>query len=486
MRISKLVLVCVWLAPLLFAQSRSERVIKEALKPSSLKSNLQLLTDQVGGRVSGTPAMEHAVQWAVDAFKAAGADEVHTEDFSLLASWAEGETRLNVVSPYSFSVRAVSLAWAPALAPAHRIPIADVGEGDEKGFSQASGLEGAIVLVRQGEMKTWKDLDAEYERATGIIDRAVKAKALAIAFESTRPRDLLYRHTNTVAGEIDRMPMVLVAREDAERMARLMVAGQKLYADIAVPNEIGGPVKSSNVIAELRGSEKPNEFVILGAHLDSWELGTGALDNGCNSALVIDALRAIKASGARPKRSIRFILFSGEEEGLVGSRYYAHDHRSELDRAVAMLVIDAGVGKITGFSVSGRKDLLPRVKALIAPLQGMGPLALENTLGIDTDNFDFAIEGIPALNASQQESNYLINYHASSDTFDKVDIPQLKNHVALMSALAFMIADDVHPLAPRLNRQQVEQMLRETHADEVMKSAGIWKDWESGLRGRTD
>src|SRR5205823_295615 len=146
-----------------------------------------------------------------------------------------------------------------------------------------------------------------------VVDRAVAAKALAIAFQSTRPHDLLYRHTNSVAGEIDRIPIVLVAREDAARMARLLASGQKLHADISIPNKITGPITAANVVAEIKGSDKPDEYVILGAHLDSWELGTGALDNGCNAALVIDALRAIKAAGVRPRRSMRFVLFSGEE-----------------------------------------------------------------------------------------------------------------------------------------------------------------------------
>ena len=126
--------------------------------------------------------------------------------------------------------------------------------------------------------------------------------------------------------------MLVVAREDGERVARLLASGKKIQAEISIPNRIGGPITSSNVIAELRGSEKPDEFVILGAHLDSWELGTGALDNGCNAALVIDALRAIKATGLKPRRTIRFVLFSGEEEGLLGSWAYARAHRADMDK----------------------------------------------------------------------------------------------------------------------------------------------------------
>ena len=133
-------------------------------------------------------------------------------------------------------------------------------------FYKAGNVTGALLLVHSDEMATWDDLFAEYLRAPGIILRAMQAKALAIAFQSTRPHDLLYRHTDSQQGEIVGIPMVLVAREDAARIARLLASGQKLRADLAIPNRVGGPITATNVVAEIRGSEKPNEFVILGAH----------------------------------------------------------------------------------------------------------------------------------------------------------------------------------------------------------------------------
>jgi carboxypeptidase Q len=301
MRIAK---VCLFLPLLLvalaYAQNPVDQVIAEALKPSPLEKNLQQLTDQIGGRIPGTVAMRHAVDWGVAAFKAAGADSVHTENFTIQASWAEGFTRMSISSPEQFNVRAISLAWAPALAARQDVPVIDVGDGKVEDFNKAGNVSGALVLVHSQEMAKWDDLFAEYLRAPGIINRALQAKALAIAFQSTRPYDLLYRHTDSMQGEISPIPMVMVAREDAARIARLLASGQKLRADLAIPNRIGGPITATNVVAEIRGSEKTNEFVILGAHLDSWELGTGALDNGCNAALVIDALRAIK-NWTRPR-----------------------------------------------------------------------------------------------------------------------------------------------------------------------------------------
>jgi carboxypeptidase Q len=487
MRIAK---VFAFLSAFLFsvalAQNPADQVIAEALKPSPLETNLQRLTDEIGGRVPGTAAMRKAVDWGVAAFKAAGADSVHTENFTIQASWAEGFTRMSVVAPEQFDLRAVSMAWAPALAAHQDVPIIDVGEGKAEDFVKAGNVAGALLLVHSGEMAKWDDLFAEYLRAPGIINRALQGKALAIAFQSSRPNDLLYRHTNASQGEIDRLPMVLVAREDAGRVARLLAAGQKVRADLAIPNRVGGPITAANVVAEIRGSDKPNEFVILGAHLDSWELGTGALDNGCNAALVVDAFRAIKASGQRPRRSIRFILFSGEEEGLLGSHAYAIAHRAELDKAAGVIIFDGGTGRTSGFSLGGRKDVVEAAKVLVEPLQQFDAATLTTDAEWGTDNWDFMLEGVPTFVANQEEANYLINYHAMSDTFDKVDLAQLRKHVAEASGLAFAIANASERPGPRLHHAQIEQTMRETHLDELMKTFGDWQPWQEGKLGRAD
>jgi len=469
-----------------FSQNATDRVMAEAQKPSNLEANLQQLTDQVGGRVPGTPAMQKAVAWGIAAFKAAGADSVHTEDFSIQASWAEGATRMTVVAPEQFVLRTVSIAWAPALAPHTHVPVIDVAQGTEEDFAKVGNIAGAIVLVHSEEMKTWADLFAEYLKAPAVIDRAVRGKALAVAFQSTRPHDLLYRHTNSGDGEIDRLPMILVAREDAGRVARLLASGEKLYADLSIPNTIGGPITAQNVVAELRGSEKPDEFVILGAHLDSWDLGTGALDNGCNAALVVDALRAIKASGVRPLRTIRFILFSGEEEGLIGSHQYAIAHRPELDKAAGVVVLDSGIGRVTGFSLGGRRDVVDAATALVAPLKALDAATLTTDADWGTDNFDFMLEGVPTFVANQEESNYLLNYHAMSDTLDKVDLVQLKKHVVQASALTIGLANAAAPPGPRLHHAEIEQTLRETHLDDQLKAFGMWSEWQTGRHGRKD
>jgi carboxypeptidase Q len=487
MRIIKIcTLLPILLAALALAQTPADQIIAEALKPSPLESNLRILTDEIGGRIPGTAAMQEAIKWGLDGLRIAGADSVHAEEFTIPAHWSEGDTRMTVIQPEQFRVRAISLAWAPALAPQHHVAVKDVGDGSAEAFAKAGDLAGAILLVHSQEMAKWDDLFAEYLRAPGIIDRAVTAKAVAIAFQSSRPNDLLYRHTDTLRGEIGRLPMVTVAREDGSRMGRLLASGHKLFAELAIPNLIGGPIPAWNVVGELRGSEKPDEFVILGAHLDSWELGTGALDNGCNAALVIDALRAIKATGLKPRQSIRFVLFSGEEEGMLGSHAYAIAHRSELDNAAGVVIFDSGTGRVTGFSLGGRKDMLETVGALVGPLKQFDATTLLTTAEWGTDHFDFMLEGVPTLVAEQDEANYLLNYHAMSDTFDKVDMPQLKKHVAEAAVLTFGIANAPGRLGPRLHHAQIEQTMHETHLDDLMKTFGMWQPWQDGKWGRAD
>ncbi len=466
-------------------EEANPKIIANALGGSPLEENLRRLTDQIGGRMTGSAAMARAVAWGVAAFRQAGVDDVHTEKYPLQSSWSEGATRLEVLEPVPFAVHLVSVGWSPPT-PAEGIAadVVDVGDGSEAGFAAAgASAKGAILLVHSELLRTWEDLFNEYLRAPAIIDRTVRSGAAAILWMSTRERGLLYRHQNSLTGELDRLPQAVVAREDAQRLARFLAAGQKVRVHLAMPNRVGGPLEQENVVAEIRGREKPDEFVLLGAHLDSWELGTGALDNGCNAALVIEAARAISATGLRPRRTIRFALFSGEEQGTLGSWAYARAHRSEMDRMLAAVIFDEGIGRVTGYSLGGRKDIEAGVRDILRSAESWGANHHTADAFIGTDNFDFLLEGVPTLVANQEEANYLPNYHASSDTFDKVEIRELKLHTALAAVTVFGIAERPERLGKRQTRAEVEALMKETGLDQQMKNLGLWPMWEQGQRG---
>jgi carboxypeptidase Q len=378
-----------------------------------------------------------------------------------------------------------SEGWSPA-AGGIEATVVDVGYGTDDDFAKSGkSSKGAILMVHTDLGSTWADLFNEYMRPPTIIDRAVKEGAAAILWIGARERTLLYRHTNSLVGEIDKIPQALLVREDGLRLARTVAAYPgKVRVRLDMPNKIGGPVDQENVVGEIRGYEKPDEIVILGAHLDSWELGTGALDNGCNSALVVEAARAIKATGLLPRRTIRFVLFSGEEQGTIGSFEYVKAHRAELDKIRAMITYDSGIGRVTGYSLGGRRDIEPGVREVLKPLESWGANTHTYDASFGTDNFDFMLEGVPTLVANQEEANYLPNYHAASDTLDKVDMRELKLHTALAALTAWGIADRTEPLGKRLTRAELDVLVRETGLDQQLKLLGYWPAWQSGARGR--
>ena len=462
------------------------KILPQVMGPSPLEDNLRRLTDEVGGRVSGSPQMAKAIEWAVAAFHAAGVD-LHTEKYTLPVTWSEGETRLDLLGPAKFPVRLVAEGWSPALSEGGiEASVIDIGYGKERDFVAAgSSVKGAILLVSSDLGSAWADLFKEYSEPPPIIERAVKAGAAAILWTGARERLLLYRHTNTGDGKLEAIPQAVVAREDALRLSRAIAAYPgKVRARFSMPNKIGGPVEQENVVGEIRGYEKPDEAVILGAHLDSWDLGAGALDNGCNAAMVIEAARAIKATGLVPRRTIRFVLFSGEEQGMFGSWQYALAHRPELDKIRAVVVFDSGVGRVSGYSLTGRADIEPGVREILKPLDSwdVSHHTLEGDIG--TDNWDFFLEGVPTLVAAQEEANYLPNYHAASDTFDKVDIRELKINTVIAAVTAWGIADRSEPLGKRLSRAEIEKLIVDHGIDEQMREMGYWEVWQNGTRGR--
>jgi len=467
-------------------EAAAAKIVPQVMGPSPIEENLRRLTDEIGGRVSGSPELAKAVAWGMAAFRAEGV-AVHTEKYRLPLTWSEGETKLELLGVTNFPVRLNSLGWSPATPDGGiEAPLVDVGFGTAGDFARVGGAaKGAILLVHTDVSVTWTDLFNEYLKPGEILQWAVKGGAAAILWTGERERLLMYRHTNTGDGKLEVLPQAVVAREDALRLARTVAANPgKVRARFSMPNKIGGPIEQENVVAEIRGYEKPDEAVILGAHLDSWDLGTGALDNGCNAALVIEAARAIKNLGLLPKRTIRFILFTGEEQGMLGSWAYVKAHREEMDKIRGVVIFDSGIGRVTGYSLGGRHDTEAGVREVLKPLDSWGANQHTYDASIGTDNFDFLLEGVPTLVANNEVANYLQNYHAASDTFDKVDIRELKLQTSLAALTVWGIADRSEPIGGRLSRAELDVLMRESGLGRAMEEMGYWPGWMDGTRGR--
>jgi hypothetical protein len=451
---------------------------------SRMDEDLRLLCDEVGGRPTGSMAYGAALQWGVDAFRRAKVDTVALESYDAPARWEPIDAEAEVISPFRFPLRVVSFANAPSTREKIKAPLVDAGSGRRADFERLGRrARGAIALVRTKPMLSFEDLFAEYLAGPEMVKAAEASEVAAILFMSTRPRDLLYRHTITFDGTLISTPIGMVAREQGLRLARLLDKGEQLELSLEIENRTGGSWQPQNVVAEIRGRELPDEVVLLGAHLDSWDLGTGALDNGVNCALVVEVARAI-AAGARPKRTVRFVLFTGEENGLVGSRGYVAAHRAEMDRYAAVLIHDIGDGKIVGYFTDGRPDLHPALSRVLAPVKGWGAAGLDDEAILGTDNFDFLLEGVPNLIANQETAKYLPDYHAESDTLDKVDMKQARRNAAIAAVAVSGIADAPARIGKRQSRAEIEKVLGKSGLADQMKTYGLWADWESGKRGR--
>jgi carboxypeptidase Q len=453
------------------------------LGETPLLVDLRELCDRIGGRPTGAPSCERAIEWGLTKFKEAGLDSARTESFTVPALWLPQTAEASCIAPVSFPIRIAAEPYTASTSRPLEARLVDVGEGRAEDFQKlGETTQGAIALVHSKEMKTLDDLDAEYLRNLPLIQAAQKAQVAAILVQSTRPRGLLYRHpANLVAKQVP-FPIAITSREQAERLGRLARDGA-VRVRLNVTNKTGGAYQSRNVLAEIRGREKPDEIILIGAHLDSWDLGTGANDNGVNAATVIELARAMKQLKLTPRRTIRFGLFTGEEQGMFGSAGYVKSHAAALDQHVAMINFDTGSGRTTGFYVNGRPELREAIAEAFRPVPDLG--MKDNPLdAVDAvDSFDFLLSGVPNFVANQDPVPYLPDYHGESDVFDMVDQREAKRNAAIAAVLLWGLAENPARPAVRQTRAEIEKLLAATKLEDQMKSFEQWEDWENGKRG---
>ncbi|MEP6687940.1 MAG: M28 family peptidase [Gemmatimonadales bacterium] len=479
-----LLVMCLVAGPLRAQDAAASRLVAALLEDTPLTQDLQTLTDEIGGRATGSPANLRAVLWAIGRFKAAGVT-VRREPFTMPGLWLERSTSATVRGEgIEFRPRIAALPFSTGTGAAGvTLPLADAGAGTEAAFQRlGSAARGAFVLIETEELHDIDGLFREYNEAVGIERRAFAAGAAGLVYMSSRPNDLLARH-NASTGLATTHPMLMMERDAAARALRLLRAGKRLSLTAVLEVQSGPAYESANVIGEIRGRSKPDEVVLIGAHLDSWDLGTGALDNGANAMMVLDIARQIRRLGLVPERTIRFALWNGEEQGLLGSFGHTLAHRDELDRYVMASAYDIGTGRITGYFTGGRSDLLAPLAHALAPVGGLGPFTQLNVPIVGTDNYDFMMQGVANLVANQESANYGPNYHARSDEFGRADLRQLRLNAAVAAAVTWGFATAELSL-PRQTAQQVDSLVRHTDLADQMRSFGVWDEWAAGKRGR--
>lgn len=469
------------------AGNEVDTLVAAMLGDTPVIDDLRELTDAIGGRPTGSEANDAAVDWAIETFRGAGVPAT-AESVEMPMRWQELRVRARVLGDLSFEPHVVTKPFSAGTEGSLEAPLVDGGAGAAEDFARLGDRAAGGWLVVEtpvlDDEAGLAGLFAGYSNSAAIEARAFEAGVAGVVFMSSRPRNLLYR-LHASRGTENTLPLLIMERESAARILRLLREGRELSLSASIDLRRGGTYTARNVIGEIRGSEREDEIVVFGAHLDSFDLGTGALDNGANVAMLIDVARQIRRLGLIPERTIRFALWNGGEQGLVGSWRYTEQHADELDAHVVAASFDIGTGAITGFFTNGRPELVPIVDRLLRPVEGLGPFMQVDAPVVGTDNFDFMLQGVPNLIAIQADANYASNYHAESDTFDKVDQRQLKLNSAITAALIWGFANDDEKLR-RQSYEEIAELIESTDLEQQMRNFAVWEAWAAGERGRHD
>lgn len=407
---------------------------------------LESLTTEVGPRLAGSTQEARARDWAVEKLSSLGFDNVRIEPFSI-SGWERGVEVAEVLAPYPQPLVVTTLGGSVAT-PTEGI------SGRVMGFATLAELEslpdnslgGDIVYVGHAMRSTQDGSHYGYfgrlRREGASIAAAKGASALLIRSIGTDSHRMPHTGSMTYAAGIKQIPAAALSNPDADQIERMLSRQEPISVRLTLQPKFTGEVESGNVIADITGSELPDEMVVIGGHLDSWDLGTGAIDDGAGVAITLEAARMILASGQRPKRTIRLILWGAEEVGLLGGKAYVERHRSRLRDHVMGTESDFGAGKIwqiTSRVSAEAEPLVALIAGLVEPL-GIAPGA-NSVSSSGPDLTPMMAEGMPAFRFVQDGRDYFDLHHTPDDTLDKVSAANLDQSVAAYVVFAWIAAN---------------------------------------------
>jgi len=434
------------------------RLLGESLLNGKAYAYDEQLADGIGPRLTGSANYMRAAAWAVEQFKSLLLANVHTEDWTIPATWEpDGPATGHIISPVDHPLHIYSLGWSPSTpnggitADVLYVPSMTIDALD----AQKDQIKGCIVLFDRASFGDHPTLETQLrglQHLRSLSPIAILSTGGAKGTESESSLDF--------SGGITRMAQAQIGLEDSLLIRRLLRQG-RVTMQFTLTNRIRENVQIPNVVAEISGSEHPDEVVIIGAHLDSWQPGTGAQDNGTGVSSVLEAARAMQALHRPARRTIRFVLFGGEEEGLLGSHAYVNRHITEIPNIDAVLVTDSGSQPARGWYLMGREDERPSLVAISPLLEGLGADGVSSNPQYiyQTDHADFNLLGVPTLVLWNDQDIYDTLHHKANDTFDSVVEKDLTQGATMVTVTAYAIADSREPFAPHLSSQDVRSML---------------------------
>jgi carboxypeptidase Q len=468
------------------------KIIADAAKTSEIMKNLGYLSDVIGPRLTGSANLKRANEWGAEVMKSYGLSNVHLEPWEIPLGWERGTATVKLIDPDNGrSLTVASAGWSPGTKGKLTCDVVCIDAKNKAELEKYKGkLKGAVVLTRdpsrvnpitdltymnrperkktedkKDDAKKPEEKKIEGQSRFGGFDFAfrqevsafVRAEGAAVILQdSGKPHNLLVttggwpRNTDR-ANAPEPIPNLFIAHEHYALLHRLAHRPEpaKTTVEVEITNKfIPGPITVYNTVGEIPG-EKTDEFVVVGAHLDSWDLAQGTTDNGTGSCITLETARLIMRSGVKPKRTIRFVLFTGEEQGLYGSKAYCARHKDEMVKTSVALVHDTGTGKVLGFGLQGREAIKPIMDKELVSLKnvaGFNGVTLRSLNG--TDHQSFEAVGVPGFACAQEDDEYLLTHHTQSDTFDKAKEPNLIQGAQVMAITAMRCAN-LADLLPR-------------------------------------
>lgn len=457
-------LICLFSTTLLFAAARSQgdpdtikKVIDEAKNRSQASKILNSLCDEIGGRVTGSRAIEKGYTWAMKKMISYGLTNVHLEQWGTVPLGFDRGKRQSakMVSPYESKFEFTTNCWTVGTDKAVRGPAVAMPGSIEDIQKNSAKLKGAWVLMptpvgmRGADMRKPTPLDLEVDKC-GIAGRVYRTNG-----EYVWTHGVWSDYTNETR---PKTPMVIIRKSDFDTVTYNLDKGRKTELEFDLENIFTArDFPCYNVVGEIKGTEKPDEVVIVSGHFDSWNGpgSTGANDDGTGVTTALEAARILVATGAKPKRTIRFILFSGEEQGLLGSAGYVEAHKDELSKISAMLHEDSGQNPHAG--IAGLPEMMPILRKAVEPMATAFPefpVEARETArmsGGGSDHGSFLAKGVPGFFLIKKNIlPYLYIWHTQNDTAKQTPDPYLRQMACNMAVLSFNIAcaDQMLPRVP--------------------------------------
>ncbi len=452
-------MACLLATTPLTAQTAAEREVAAKLAGAALIDGkawdkLAYLTDRIGHRLSGSEGLEKAVTWTAEEFKRDGIPRVWTEEV-MVPHWVRGEEQARIVAPVEWKLALLALGGSVGT-PEGGIT-AEVIEVDslEQLNERKDEVKGKIVLFNKA---IEAGFDAKYGYGSAVPmrvvgpSRAARHGAVGMLIRSLGTADFRLPHTGTLRYEdgLPKIPSAAIASEGAELIHRLLASGDPVKVHMELGAKTLPDALSHNVIADIPGREKPEEIVLIGGHLDSWDVGQGAHDDGAGCAIVMEVMRLIQKSGMQPRRTIRAVLFTNEENGLRGGRDYEKRHGHETH--VAAIESDSGGAEPVGFGVSAGEGGVAMIEEIASMLEFIDAHRVASRGG-GADISPLRVHGVPLMNLRQQSFNYFDYHHTEADTLDKIDRQNLNKNVAALTVMTWLLAEREETL-PRNNPEE--------------------------------